>query len=188
MKGCEGMRMGLYRIEPERRFTVEVTNNDTGEVSKLSGREVNPLRRYISRSMRMMEVEGKNGVPGLEDIVDLSKPAQKLFFGLAKGADKYGRLDFTLGSAGKEILGTSSAPYVSRLWKELEEAGFVGKLGDYRVINPLVIAPMYSADDPNIQWRIQEIWKRYMMDKDRGYDGIDDDFRYYFTKGKRGKK
>ncbi len=124
----------------------------------------------------------KNGMPAIEDIVDLSKPAQKLFFGLVKGADRYGRLDFTLKSAGKAILDTDSSPYLSKIRRELKDAGFIGKLGDYWVINPLLVAPRYDRDDPNLQWRIQQIWKRENIDRDVWYDGIDEDFNELFTK------
>ncbi len=177
------MIMSRYHIEPEKRFNLELTNMSTGEVNHMNGKEVNPYRRYIPRSMKMAEItKRKDNIPALEDLVDLSKPAQRFFFGLAKGMDKYGRLDFTLKSAGESILGTSSSSYISQLWKELEKAGFVGKIGDYRVINPLLVAPQYDPKDPNRQWRIQQIWKREHIDKDVWYEGINEEYEELFKK------
>lgn len=148
----------------KKKIKVESVNKFTGEVHKTIATQVEHVyRRPLS---------GYKGVymKRLADIVDLTKPAQRLLFSLIDNVDDYNRLKVKWNCLVEDDAGN-----ISRAKKELMEKDFVAKIYSCYVLNPFVVLPRYQTQAPEYQGEIQQIYERYIHDIDTWYDGIDED-------------
>jgi hypothetical protein len=107
----------------------------------------------------------------IEDLIELSKSAQRLFFALTRNVDEHNRI------LGKWNTFTEDpADNISKAKKELQQAEFIGKIGKYWVLNPYVVLPKYQRPpDQDSQYEVQKIWTRELEDANAYYDGIEQD-------------
>lgn len=156
----------VYRHQPKNRLkNVNMVNHNTGEVGSLGICITdNTDRRYP------MQGHSQVYCTKLENIIELSKNAQKLFFALTHKVDES---NIIIGKW-KDFI-DAPANRISTAKKELIEQGFVAKLGKVMVLNPYVVLPKYQKQNPNSQYEIQRIWTRYLEDANAYYDGIDND-------------
>jgi hypothetical protein len=155
----------LYNSKPKKRLKkVETINESTGEVGS-----------YVMNTIDYQPKYPQTGYQGaymksLRDIVDFSKSAQRLFFAIADNTDCHNII------IGKWSTFTEDPPAnISKAKRELEEHGFIGKIGKVWVLNPYIVLPKRSNAFNENQYASQRIWTRYMEDANAWYDGIDED-------------
>jgi len=106
----------------------------------------------------------------LAEIIEVSKSSQRLFFAIVQDVNDFNRVQ-----AKWSALIAEPATTISKAKKELEEAGFIAKIGKAWVLNPFVVLPRYQAKAPENQSAVQQIYRRYVEDMNDWYDGIDED-------------
>lgn len=156
----------LYRETTNKRLKrLDLYNENTGEVGSMTIATYEDINRRYPMNGHKQAYFGT-----LEQIVDLSKTAQKLFFALVRNVDEWNRV------IGKwKDLTSEPANYVSKAKKELEEAEFIAKIGKVWVLNPYIALPKYQKNYPNSQYEVQRIWTLYIEDADAYYEGIHED-------------
>jgi hypothetical protein len=159
----------LYQEKLRSRcIVIETTNPITGEVGRHEQRQTELNLKYP-----------KNGYKGtymqdLSKIIDLTKGAQRLFFALIDNVDDHNII------IGKWSTFVEERPdNISKAKKELDEAGFIAKIGKVWVLNPFIVLPKRAKNTEN-QYQTQQIWTRYIEDTDAYYDGIDQDANQLF--------
>jgi len=148
----------------KRKVKVTSHNEYTGEVHTIMADQTTynykrPDNGYTGAYMKRMS-----------EIVELSKPAQRLFFQTVQNVNEYNRVANKWNKISPEATAT-----ISRAKKELEEHQFLAKIGKAWVLNPYVLLPKYQTQAPQVQNEVQQIWRRYVEDMNDWYEGIDDD-------------
>ncbi len=156
----------VYQQDSKKKLKrFDMINQNTGEVGSMAvtiAEDIN--RRYPMNGHKQVYVTQ------LENLTEVSKTAQRLFFALIKNVDEWNRI---VGKW-KDFI-DAPANHISTAKKELDEAGFISKLGKCWVLNPYVALPKYQKNYPNSQYEAQRIWTRYLEDANAYYDGIDAD-------------
>lgn len=155
------LKTGLKRMD--------ITNPNTGEVSS---QVINTTEFYTNKPNK-----GYQGIymRELKQIVELGKSSQRLFFALVENVDQYNRI------IGKWSTFTEDPPnYISKAKKELEEAGFIAKIGKAWVLNPYIVLPKYMNNLAENQYQTQKIWSLYVEDMNVHYEGIAQDAKELF--------
>ena len=148
----------------KRKIKAQSTNGTTGEIHEAVYTQTDHVYRR--------PVNGYKGayMKRLVDIVELSKPAQRLFFALVHNVDDYNKV-----IAKWNKMSSEESSNLSRYKKELETGGFIAKIGKSYVLNPFVVLPKYQTQSPEIQNEVQMIYRRYVENMNDWYEGIDED-------------
>lgn len=147
--------------------------------SKIKSTSVNSVTGEVHETMTTQTyhnyrrpVNGYNGVymKKLSDIINISKPAQRLFFEVSRNVNDYNKL-----VAKWNTLSSENAANISKAKKELVDQGFIAKIGKSWVLNPFVVLPKYQTQSPEVQSEVQSIYRRYVENMNDWYEGIDED-------------
>jgi len=161
----------LYNIKGK----TALKNEHTGEI-------LTAVSEVTLAEKRLYPIRGYQGVymKTLANIVELSKPAQKLLFKLmeSKHRTEYNILIVKWKDIGSEL--GYNQQYTSKIKKELEDKEFILKYRRRYMLNPYVVLPLQCKVDDINQWKTQMIWKKLAEDKDNWYDGIYEDMREIF--------
>lgn len=165
----------LYMSITKRKIKGQSVNQNTGEVHEVLQTQTT---YYYQRA-----VNGYSGayMKKMSDIVELGKPAQRLFFAVVHNVNDYNRVEVMWNTLSNE-----NASNISKAKKELVEHEFIAKIGKAWVLNPFVVLARYQTQAPQVQGEVQQIWRRYVEDMNDWYDGIDEDaHELYGVKKKR---
>lgn len=158
----------LYKNKPKDPLKIKAkavitTNMNTGEVTEQYQETYDIQKRHPQKGYKGIYMKE------LAQIIEVSKSAQKLFFALINYVDENNTI------VGKWSSFTDMRPdTVSKAKKELDNAGFIGKIGKVWVLNPYVVLPKHDKYTSS-QYNIQRIWTRYMEDANAYYPEIDQD-------------
>ena len=158
----------VYQNKGKKKLKVKRTNTTTGEVCSEIQEIENCYIKYPQRGFIGVYMNS------LKNIVDLSKPAQKLLFEIIEHTDNYNIIRTKWKDIGREL--GYNQQFTSKVKKELEEAEFISKYKRRYMLNPFIILPAKEpGSDGENKWESQQIWKHLFVDKDKGYfEGIYD--------------
>lgn len=148
----------------KRKIKSTSVNVQTGEIHETLTTQTEHMYRR--------PVNGYKGtyMKKMSDIVELSKPAQRLFFAVVQNVDDYNKIVAKWNKMSNE-----ESSNLSRYKKELVTHEFIAKLGKSWVLNPFVVLPRYQTQAPELQNAIQMIYRRYVENMNDFYEGIDED-------------
>lgn len=106
----------------------------------------------------------------LADIVEVSKPAQRLFFAIVHNVDDYNKVITKWNK-----ISDDNASNISKCKKELIDNNFLAKIHKSYVLNPFVALPRYQTNAPENQSAVQQIYNRYVENMNDWYEDIDRD-------------
>jgi hypothetical protein len=148
----------------KRKIKSTSVNQQTGEVHETLTTQTDHIYRRPTNGYKGVYMKK------MSDIVELTKPAQKLFFAIVHNVDDYNKV-----TAKWNTLSEAESSNLSRYKKELVTHGFLAKIGKSWVLNPFVVLPRYQTQAPELQSAVQMMYRRYVEDMNDWYEGIDED-------------